>query len=139
MEGAAAEILDDDVRAVLCPDKLFTAEWLSMIESAHGAGFKTTATIMFGIMFGHMDRPAAWARHLIAIRDLQKRTGGFTEFVPLPFVHRETPLYRKGAARANLPRDRADACGGAPGASSAHPQYPDLMGQAGRCGHKSLS
>ncbi|MDA1323216.1 MAG: 5-amino-6-(D-ribitylamino)uracil--L-tyrosine 4-hydroxyphenyl transferase CofH [Proteobacteria bacterium] len=95
LPGTAAEILDDDVRAVLCPDKLSTAEWLSVIESAHEAGFKTTATIMFG----HMDSPASWARHLIAIRDLQKRTGGFTEFVPLPFVHMEAPLYRKGQAR----------------------------------------
>ena len=95
LPGTAAEILDDDVRAVLCPDKLSTSEWLSVIEDAHGAGFKTTATIMFG----HMDSPASWARHLIAIRDLQKRTGGFTEFVPLPFVHMEAPLYRKGQAR----------------------------------------
>jgi FO synthase len=66
-----------------------------VIEDAHEAGFRTTATIMFG----HMDSPASWARHLIAIRDLQKRTGGFTEFVPLPFVHMEAPLYRKGQAR----------------------------------------
>jgi len=95
LPGTAAEILDDDVRAVLCPDKLSTAEWLSVIESAHEAGFKTTATIMFG----HMDSPASWARHLIVIRELQKRTGGFTEFVPLPFVHMEAPLYRKGQAR----------------------------------------
>ena len=95
LPGTAAEILDDDVRAVLCPDKLSTAEWLSVVESAHEAGFKTTATIMFG----HMDSPASCARHLIAIRDLQKRTGGFTEFVPLPFVHMEAPLYRKGLAR----------------------------------------
>ena len=95
LPGTAAEILDDAVRAVLCPDKLSTAEWLSVIEDAHEAGFRTTATIMFG----HMDSPASWARHLIAIRDLQKRTGGFTEFVPLPFVHMEAPLYRKGQAR----------------------------------------
>jgi FO synthase len=95
LPGTAAEILDDDVRAILCPDKLSTAEWLQVIESAHDAGFKTTATIMFG----HMDTTASWARHLIAIRDLQKRTGGFTEFVPLPFVHMEAPLYRKGQAR----------------------------------------
>jgi FO synthase len=95
LPGTAAEILDDDVRAVLCPDKLSTAEWLSVIESAHEAGFRTTATIMFG----HVDGPADWSRHLIAIRDLQARTGGFTEFVPLPFVHMEAPLYRKGQAR----------------------------------------
>jgi FO synthase len=95
LPGTAAEILDDDVRAVLCPDKLSAAEWLSVIESAHEAGFKTTATIMFG----HVDSSDAWARHLIAIRDLQKRTGGFTEFVPLPFVHMEAPLYLKGQAR----------------------------------------
>jgi FO synthase len=95
LPGTAAEILDDEVRAVICPDKLTTAQWLEVIETAHRVGLSTTATIMFG----HVDRPAHWARHLVAIRDLQARTGGFTELVPLPFVHMEAPIYYKGAAR----------------------------------------
>jgi FO synthase len=95
LPGTAAEILDDEVRATLCPDKLSTAEWLDVVETAHRHGIPTTATIMFG----HVDRPVHWARHLLHIRDLQARTGGFTEFVPLPFVHMEAPLYRKGRAR----------------------------------------
>ena len=95
LPGTAAEILDDEVRAVICPDKLTTAEWLDVIETAHRVGLATTATIMFG----HVERPAHWARHLVAMRDLQVRTGGFTEFVPLPFVHMEAPIYYKGAAR----------------------------------------
>ena len=95
LPGTAAEILDDEVRAVLCPDKLSTGEWLTVMETAHKVGFRTTATIMFG----HMERPLHWARHLLHIRDLQARTGGFTEFVPLPFVGMEAPLYLKGEAR----------------------------------------
>jgi len=95
LPGTAAEVLDDEVRAILCPDKLDTAQWLAVIEAAHQVGLKTTATIMFG----HVDRPIHWARHLLHLRDLQVRTGGFTEFVPLPFVAHEAPLYRKGQAR----------------------------------------
>jgi FO synthase len=95
LPGTAAEILDDEVRRALCPDKLDTQEWLNIVAAAHAVGFRTTATIMFG----HIDRPEHWARHLIRIRDLQERTGGFTEFVPLPFVHMEAPLYLKGQAR----------------------------------------
>ena len=95
LPGTAAEILDDDIRATLCPDKLTTQEWLAIVEAAHRRGLRTTATIMFG----HIERPEHWARHLLHIRDLQERTGGFTEFVPLPFVHMEAPLYLKGRAR----------------------------------------
>ena len=95
LPGTAAEILDDEVRAIICPDKLRTQEWLDVVETAHRAGLKTTATIMFG----HVDRTEHWARHLLAIRRLQEKTGGFTEFVPLPFVHREAPIYYKGRAR----------------------------------------
>ena len=95
LPGTAAEILDDEVRAVICPDKINTAQWLEVMEAAHEVGFRTTATIMYG----HVDQPKHWARHLIRVRDLQKRTGGFTEFVPLPFVHMEAPLYLKGKAR----------------------------------------
>jgi len=122
LPGTAAEILDDDVRATLCPDKLSTSEWLSVIEDAHAAGFKTTATIMFG----HMDSPASWARHLIAIRDLQKRTGGFTEFVPLPFVHMEAPLYRKGQARRG-PTFRETVLMHAVARLALHPHIPNIQ------------
>jgi FO synthase len=96
LPGTAAEILDDEVRRIICPDKLTTAEWLAVMRAAHGVGLRTTATIMFG----HVDTPRHWARHLCAIRDLQRVTGGFTEFVPLPFVHMEAPLWRKGLARS---------------------------------------
>ena len=95
LPGTAAEILDDEVRANLCPDKINTAQWLEVMETAHGLGLRSTATIMFG----HIEQPVHWARHLLRLRDLQKRTGGFTELVPLPFVHMEAPIYLKGAAR----------------------------------------
>ena len=95
LPGTAAEILDDEVRAIICPDKLTTDQWLEVVETAHRVGFRTTATIMFG----HVDTPRHWARHLIRIRDLQRRTGGFTEFVPLPFVHMEAPMALRGQAR----------------------------------------
>ena len=95
LPGTAAEILDDEVRATLCPDKIKTGEWLEVMRTAHKLGFRSTATIMFG----HMERVEHWARHLLRIRALQADTGGFTEFVPLPFVHMEAPIYRKGRAR----------------------------------------
>lgn len=95
LPGTAAEILDDEVRATLCPDKINTEQWLSVMEQAHELGFKTTATIMYG----HIEQPRHWARHLIRIRQLQEKTGGFTEFVPLPFVSVEAPIYLKGHAR----------------------------------------
>ena len=95
LPGTAAEILDDEVRAVICPDKLNTAQWLEVIGEAHTLGLRTTATIMFG----HVERPVHWARHLMRVRQLQVQTGGFTEFVPLPFVHVESPLWRRGRSR----------------------------------------
>ena len=95
LPGTAAEILDDEIRQIICPDKLNTAEWLEVMSTAHSLGLNSTATIMFG----HVDGPLNWARHLLRIRDLQEETGGFTEFVPLPFVHMEAPMYRKGRAR----------------------------------------
>jgi FO synthase len=95
LPGTAAEVLDDEVRQILCPDKINTAQWFEVMETAHAVGFRTTATIMYG----HVDRYEHWARHLLRIRALQSRTGGFTEFVPLPFVHMEAPLYLKGRAR----------------------------------------
>jgi FO synthase len=95
LPGTAAEVLDDDVRAVICPDKITTAQWLEVHRAAHGVGLRSNNTIMFG----HVDGPLAWARHLLAVRELQRETGGFTEFVPLPFVHMEAPIYLKGRAR----------------------------------------
>jgi len=95
LPGTAAEVLDDPVRQVLCPDKINTQQWLEVIETAHSVGLRTTATIMFG----HVDDYSSWARHLLSLRELQKRTAGFTEFVPLPFVAHEAPLYKRGQAR----------------------------------------
>ena len=95
LPGTAAEILDDDIRRTLCPDKVTTAQWLEVHDAAHRAGLRSTTTIMFGSVEG----PRSWARHLLALRDQQRATGGFTEFVPLPFVHMEAPIYLKGRAR----------------------------------------
>jgi FO synthase len=95
LPGTAAEILDDEVRCVICPDKLTTQSWLDVVARAHAVGLPTTSTIMFG----HLESYAHWARHLLHLRDLQEETRGFTEFVPLPFVHMEAPLYLKGQAR----------------------------------------
>jgi FO synthase len=95
LPGTAAEVLDDEVRALICPDKVTTTQWLDIVETAHRVGLRTTATIMFG----HVDRYRHWARHLLRLRDLQCRTGGITEFVPLPFVPMETPLHLRGLSR----------------------------------------
>jgi FO synthase len=95
LPGTAAEILDDDVRRVLCPDKVNTAQWLEVHDAAHRVGLRSTTTIMFGSVEG----PRSWARHLLRLRDQQRLTGGFTEFVPLPFVHMEAPIFLKGKAR----------------------------------------
>jgi len=95
LPGTAAEILDDEVRATLCADKIRTQQWLDVMRAAHSLGFRSTATIMFG----HMEGYRHWARHLLRVRELQVETGGFTEFVPLPFVHMEAPIYLKGRAR----------------------------------------
>ena len=80
LPGTAAEILDDDVRDIICADKINTQQWLDVMEAAHELGYKTTATIMYG----HVEKLEHWARHIIRVRALQERTGGFTEFVPLP-------------------------------------------------------
>ncbi len=122
LPGTAAEILDDEARAVLCPDKLSTAQWLAIVETAHRRGLRTTATIMFG----HIDTPEHWARHLLHIRDLQERTGGFTEFVPLPFVHMEAPLYLKGRARKG-PTLRETVLMHAVARLVLHPSIPNIQ------------
>jgi FO synthase len=95
LPGTAAEILDDRIRKYLCPDKIRTEQWAEVVKEAHRQGLRTTSTIMFGSMEG----PENWARHLSVLREIQEETGGFTEFVPLPFVHMEAPMFRKGRAR----------------------------------------
>ena len=122
LPGTAAEILDDEVRVTLCPDKLSTAEWLDVVEAAHRAGFRTTSTVMYG----HIDGPLNWARHLVVLRDLQRRTGGITEFVPLPFVHMEAPLYLKGKARRG-PTFREAVLMHAVARLALHPYIPNIQ------------
>jgi len=95
LPGTAAEILDDRVRAHLCPDKVRTSEWSEVMITAHELGLRATTTMMMG----HIDDPRAWANHLEVLRQIQRRTGGFTEFVPLPFVHMASPIYLQGKAR----------------------------------------
>ena len=95
LPGTAAEVLDDEVRAVIAPDKINTAQWLEVMRTAHALGIKTTATLMFG----HVERPEHLARHLLRIKALAREHRGFTEFVPLPFVAEEAPLFRRGRAR----------------------------------------
>ena len=95
LPGTAAEILDDDVRAILCPDKVNTERWLEVHRCAHRVGLRSNVTIMFGAVEG----PRSWARHIVATRALQLETGGFTEFVPLPFVHMAAPIYLQHRAR----------------------------------------
>ncbi|MDX1514635.1 MAG: 5-amino-6-(D-ribitylamino)uracil--L-tyrosine 4-hydroxyphenyl transferase CofH, partial [Gammaproteobacteria bacterium] len=95
LPGTAAEVLDDEVRAVLCPDKIKTDQWFEIMKTAHETGLRSTATIMFG----HVDGYVHWARHLLRVLELQKLTRGFTEFVPLPFVHMQAPIYLRGVAR----------------------------------------
>ncbi len=136
LPGTAAEILDDEVRRDLCHDKINTAEWFEVVNAAHKQGLQTTATIMFS----HIDRPVHWARHLLRLRDQQIKTGGFTELVPLPFVHMESPIYLKGGSRkgptwresvlvhsvARLALEPAD------------PKHSGLLGQARPGGRRGL-
>ncbi len=95
LPGTAAEILDDEIRAILCPDKVDTEEWLEAHRTAHRVGLRSNITIMFG----SIEHPLNWARHLVRTRDLQRETGGFTEFVGLPFVHMASPIYLQRRAR----------------------------------------
>ena len=95
LPGTAAEILDDDVRAHLCPDKIRTAEWAEVMITAHESGIRATSTIMCG----HIDGPVSWANHYEVLRQIQRRTGGFTEFIPLPFVHMASPIFIQGRSR----------------------------------------
>ena len=94
--GTAAEILDDDVRRSLSPNKLKVRQWIEVIRTAHSLGIPSTSTMMYG----HTERPEHWVRHLLLLRDIQKETHGFTEFVPLGFIHSQTKLFQSGGARA---------------------------------------
>jgi FO synthase len=93
--GTAAEILDDEIRWVLTKGKLPTSAWIEVVSTAHQVGLRSSSTMMYG----HVDAPKHWIGHLRILRDIQDQTGGFTEFVPLPFVHQSSPLYLAGAAR----------------------------------------
>ncbi|NBQ04214.1 MAG: 7,8-didemethyl-8-hydroxy-5-deazariboflavin synthase subunit CofH [Actinobacteria bacterium] len=95
LPGTAAEILDDEVRAIICSDKINTEEWLECHRVAHKAGLRSNITIMFG----SVEHPQSWAKHIVRTRDLQKETGGFTEFVGLPFVHMASPIYLQHKSR----------------------------------------
>jgi FO synthase len=95
LPGTAAEVLDDEVRRVICPDKVTTAQWLEVHDAAHRVGLRSNVTLMFG----HADTPRSWARHLVHAREQQRRSRGFTELVPLPFVPMEAPMYLQGRAR----------------------------------------
>jgi FO synthase len=122
LPGTAAEILDDEVRAVICPDKVTTAQWLEVHETAHRVGLRSTATIMFG----HVESPRSWARHLLRLRELQQKTGGFTELVPLPFVHMEAPIYLQGRARRG-PTFREALLVHAVGRLALHPWFTNVQ------------
>jgi len=95
LPGTAAEILSDDIRDIICPDKLNTRQWMDVVEAAHKLGMPTTSTIMFG----HVDQYRHWGIHLLNLLNVQSRTGGISEFVPLPFVADEAPMYRRGQSR----------------------------------------
>ena len=107
---------------MLCPDKIDTDEWLDAHRTAHGVGLRSNVTIMFG----SIEQPRHWARHLLRTRALQEETGGFTEFVPLPFVHMAAPIYlqKQGPTRTDLPRGRADARRGPHRLPRCHRQHP---------------
>lgn len=94
--GNAAEILNDDIREVLCPNKMNTAKWIEIVETAHKTGIPTTCTMMYG----HLEKPEHRVEHMEILRNIQEKTGGFTEFVPLTYMHRLTPLYKEGISKA---------------------------------------
>src|SRR6266404_1638877 len=99
--GTAAEILDDRVRRELSPNKLPVARWVEIITTAHELGIPSTSTMMYG----HVEEPADWVRHILLLRSIQKRSGGFTEFVPLGFIHKNTRLFKHGGARPGARRE----------------------------------
>ncbi len=134
LPGTAAEILDDEVRATLCPDKIDTAQWLAVAREAHGLGIPTTSTIMYG----HLERPISWARHLLRLRELQRETAGFTEFVPLPFVHMEAPVFLKGRARKG-PTFREAVLMHAVARLALHPHFTNIQASWVKMGPEGLA
>ena len=96
LPGTAAEILDDEIRHILSANKLTTAQWIEVIRTAHRCGIRSTSTMMYG----HTETPEHWVRQMLLLRDIQRETGGFTEFVPLGFVHQNTLLFHQGLARS---------------------------------------
>ena len=133
LPGTAGEVLDDEVRAIICPDKINTEQWLDVMRAAHRVGFQTTSTIMYG----HVDHSENWARHLLRVRDLQIETGGFTEFVPLPFVHMEAPLYLKGRARKG-PTFREAILMHAVARLTLHPHIRNIQASWVKMGHAGV-
>ena len=127
--GTAAEILDDEVRWVLTKGKLPTSMWIEVVTTAHEVGLRSSSTMMYG----HVDQPKHWVGHLRVLRDIQDRTGGFTEFVPLPFVHQSSPLYLAGGARPGpTHRDNRAARAGPDHVARPYLPHPDELGEA-RC------
>jgi FO synthase len=122
LPGTAAEILDDEIRATLCPDKVNTEEWLDAHRTAHSVGLRSNITIMYG----SIEHPVNWARHIVRTRDLQKDTGGFTEFVPLPFVHMAAPIYLQKKSRRG-PTFRESLLMHAVGRIAYHGQVPNIQ------------
>jgi FO synthase len=98
--GTAAEVLDDDIRAALSPNKLKVKQWVEIVRAAHSVGIRSTSTLMYG----HVETPEHWVRHMLLLREIQEETGGFTEFVPLGFIHEKTRLYRKDGSRPGFTR-----------------------------------
>ena len=133
LPGTAAEVLDDEVRRIICPDKINTGQWLEVMETAHGQGISTTATVMFG----HVEQPINLARHFLRLRALQARTGGFTELVPLPFVHMEAPMYLKGRARKG-PTFREAILIHAIARLVLHPHFRNIQASWVKLGHTGL-
>ena len=131
LPGTAAEILDDEIRAVICPDKIDTEQWLEVMRTAHEVGLRSTATVMYG----HVEKLENLARHLTRVRDLQIQTGGFTEFVPLPFIHREAPMYLKGKARRG-PTFREAVLMHAVARLALHPFFENIQTSWVKMGHK---
>ena len=133
LPGTAAEILDDEVRAVICADKINTQQWLDVMQAAHEVGFKTTATVMYG----HVEKHEHLARHLLRVRALQAKTGGFTEFVPLPFIHMEAPMYLKGKARKG-PTFREAVLLHSVARLALHGQIDNIQASWVKMGHKGI-
>ena len=122
LPGTAAEVLDDEIRRVICPDKVTTSQWLRVHDVAHRVGLRSTTTLMFG----HVEAPRHWARHLLRLRDQQRESGGFTELVPLPFVHMEAPIFLKGLARPG-PTFRETILVHAAGRLALHPWITNIQ------------